>query len=390
MAVLLCRFPLSFLAELNLMKVWYVSTQRAWGGGEEYLKNLAAGVAKRGLEVAVMAPKGSPLAAAMREEGHSVFEFAGRGRDPRTIWRFRKRLQLSGPCVVHCNDSHALMLGGLAALGVSQARVLAMRHTMFPIRSPEKYHRLADRTICVSQAVANQCINDGLRDSNLKVIHVGLPIPSPDPAAVAKIRNQVAADNRKLLVAIGNLLPCKGHADLIRAIGLLDQPPGTFVLAIAGEGKHRDELECLRDALPDPESVRLLGFQDNPDDWLAAADAVVHPSHQEGLCLTVVGAMMLRRPVVASPVGGLCEVLAAEQIHSEWSSPLAELCLPEDPASIAKALRTLFDAQESQVLQSQTQVEAAYQHAVQRFGVQPMVEKTLALYESLNERRAAA
>src|SRR6056297_355640 len=272
----------------DAMQVWFVSTQRAWGGGEVYLRHLAAGLREQNIDVRFAAPKHSPLAGQMASEGFPVFGFDGRGRNPRTLWQLRSRLRSTPQTIVHCNDSHALTLGGLASLGLANTKTIAMRHTMFPIRSPGKYHRLADRTICVSNAVAQQCVADGLQRNTLSVVHVGIPSPVVDPATVARLRQSVCGPDQRLIVAVGNLLECKGHAALIAAVDALQSPTNRLVLAIAGEGKHRDALERQIAGLRYPGAIRLLGFQTNPHEWLAAADLVAHPSLQEGLCLTVV------------------------------------------------------------------------------------------------------
>ncbi len=371
------------------MQVWFVSTQRAWGGGEVYLRHLAAGLREQNIDVRFAAPKHSPLAGQMASEGFPVFGFDGRGRNPRTLWQLRSRLRSTPQTIVHCNDSHALTLGGLASLGLANTKTIAMRHTMFPIRSPGKYHRLADRTICVSNAVAQQCVADGLQRNTLSVVHVGIPSPVVDPATVARLRQSVCGPDQRLIVAVGNLLECKGHAALIAAVDALQSPTNRLVLAIAGEGKHRDALERQIAGLRYPGAIRLLGFQTNPHEWLAAADLVAHPSLQEGLCLTVVAAMMLRRPVVASPVGGLCEVMQAANVGAAWKSELATLCRPADANDIARAIAVTSGTAPIAVEAAAT-LEAAYQHATASFSVDSMVQRTISLYGQLWQAPRAA
>ncbi|WP_153557054.1 glycosyltransferase [Roseimaritima sediminicola] len=370
------------------MHICFVSTQTAWGGGETYLQHLAAGLRADGHEVRFAAPRHSPLAEQMRDDGYDVFAFRGRGRSPRTIWRLRRELRRFGADVVHCNDSHSLTLGGMAAAGLPQMKTIAMRHTMFPVRSPRRYHRLADRVIGVSHAVADRCVCDGIRREHISVVHVGIPTPTVDEHAVARLRHSLCQDGQQLAVAVGNLVPCKGHAALVDAVDRLNCQGYAVVLAIAGEGSERAGLEQKIASLRFPDRIHLLGFRDDPHQCLAAADVVVHPAFEEGLCLTVVAAMMLQRPVVASAVGGLREVIAASSAtagHSDTRAvdlrpaPLAVVCEPGRADSIAAGVQTLLqpDPRRADFLRQ------AYRHATEHFGVEPMVRRTVDVYRSL-------
>jgi len=103
-----------------------------------------------------------------------------------------------------------------------------------------------------------------------------------------------------------------------------------FTLAVAGDGSLRGALEERAQQLGLGTRVRFLGALDDIGPLLAAADAVVLPSLWEGLPLVLLEAMARSRPVIATAVGGVPEVV--EHGTSGWLVP------PSDVVALADAL----------------------------------------------------
>ena len=110
------------------------------------------------------------------------------------------------------------------------------------------------------------------------------------------------------LAAVGRVTKVKGLAYAIRAVAELD-PELKVVLNIIGTGPLTGELKALVDKLGLGNRVRFLGFKENVYDYLAHIDALIMPSLHEGLPYTILEAMSLGVPIIASRVGGLAEVL---------------------------------------------------------------------------------
>ena len=120
--------------------------------------------------------------------------------------------------------------------------LLLIEHTVFPLRSRLKYQLLADKVICVSRAVRETMIRGGMRESAAAVVYGGAVKPVQDPTANDRIRRELnLSSESKLLVAVGNLLDCKGHLDLVSAMPAVKQAQTHLV--IAGEGQQRKNLE---------------------------------------------------------------------------------------------------------------------------------------------------
>lgn len=151
-----------------------------------------------------------------------------------------------------------------------------------------------------------------------EVIGNGVDLPDPTP------RN---ADGPVLTV--GRLVPSKGHDIVIAACAELGRP-----LVIAGRGPERDSLEEKAAALG--ADVRFVGFADR--EALAklyrSASAVVLASQHEGMPNVLLEAMAYARPVIATPVGGIPDLII-DDVNGK-------LVPPRDPSALAAALDRLF------------------------------------------------
>jgi glycosyltransferase involved in cell wall biosynthesis len=197
-----------------------------------------------------------------------------------------------------------------------------------------------------------------------------VPVPQGDGTAVR--RELGINDEMPLLLAVGNLYPVKGHDILIQALGVLarENPDVRWVAAIAGRGEEQARLQELTRAMGIEDRLRLLGFRSEIGALLHAADLFVHPSRSEGLPLAVIEAMSTGLAVVASDVGGLREVVTP--------GVDGELVRPEDPQALAQAILGLL----SDPGRRERLADAARRTAVERFGVDSMVEEYLDVYHS--------
>ena len=284
------------------------------------------------------------------------------------------------------NDTHAVMLAGLASFGLGLARPirLAYKHTVFPLRSKYKYQKLADRLVCVSEAAQQVVIDGGMPPGDTEVIYGGVEAPTQPTMSAperARLRSRLGiAEGQPMLLAVGSLLDCKGHADLIDAVA--DSPELTRgQLLIAGEGPERARLESRIADRGVSDRVRLLGHRSDVEDLMHAADLLVHPSHAEGLSLVLIQAQMLKKPIVATAVGGAAEVLdAAQNRAGRWITP------PGSPTELKRALEramtVIRDAAESESLRRA--LESTSVRAETLFNISRVGQRLVELVEALD------
>ncbi len=148
----------------------------------------------------------------------------------------------------------------------------------------------------------------------INTVHCGLapesfagdPIPLPDALT---------------LLSIGRFSPEKGHLVLLEAFAVVAQDQPDAKLVLAGDGPMRDELEARITALGLTDAVRITGWinSDQVKQEIRAASALVHPSFTEGLPVVIMEAMAEARPVIATYIAGIPELV--QEGKTGWLVP---------------------------------------------------------------------
>jgi glycosyltransferase involved in cell wall biosynthesis len=132
------------------------------------------------------------------------------------------------------------------------------------------------------------------------------------------------------LVAVGRLTWAKGYEDLFQAVRLLVEADDRICCLIAGDGELRDKLEVLLAETGLSRHVFLLGHLSREDvlSLIALGDIFVMPSRSEGTPIALLEAAMLRKPIVATAVGGIPELVRDQEdcllVQSENPQQLAD------------------------------------------------------------------
>lgn len=111
------------------------------------------------------------------------------------------------------------------------------------------------------------------------------------------------------IVAIGRLVKQKGYDRLIHSVARVKKDAHNCVIWILGEGIERPYLEKKIQEFELQDTVKLLGYQENPYPWLKAADVFVCSSRAEGFSLAIAEAMILGKPIVSVDCAGPNELL---------------------------------------------------------------------------------
>lgn len=210
----------------------------------------------------------------------------------------------------------------------------------FTVHGPEEFDdpvslslglkiRHAAFTVGVSQFGRSQlCRWTAFADwPKLKVVHCGIePQTFPDPPP------PLPGQDVLRLVSIGRFVEQKGQMTLIRALA---RAPAGLHLTLVGDGPMRGALEQAIAAAGPGAQVTLTGWLDQAGvrDRIAAADALVMPSFAEGLPMVIMEAMAMARPVIATQIAGIPELVLPGQ--TGWLVPAG------DEEALAKAIAEL-------------------------------------------------
>ncbi len=214
-----------------------------------------------------------------------------------------------------------------------------------------------------------QCVS--IPAGRIAVIHNGIDLDRNVAGSLDHdVRRELAIlPKQPVIGTVGNLFEVKGQKFLLRACSLLVRNHPDLVLLVAGEGGQLEDLMQEAEQLGISGNVRFLGFRDDVPSLLRAMDVFVLPSLSEGLPLSILEALALEKPVVATNVGGIPEIV--DDGVSGYLVP------PADSRQLADRIsEALADSETA------TALAKAGRKKVQRaFGVRQMVQSYEALYE---------
>jgi glycosyltransferase involved in cell wall biosynthesis len=297
--------------------------------------------------------------------------------------RALRRLDL-GACVFEKGALHA---GGLAFDLVARAacsRLIAIQQLAPPelpppserrvwgIRSPNLWRRrmvwrgrlrslVPNVTVCVSDAVAERLRRDfRFPPSRLVIIRNGVDVERYREDADARRRLRAEWNippDAVLFGTVSRLVPEKGLDLCLEAFRRQAAPAGRPTrLVIVGDGPDRARLEGLVRELDVEGQVLFAGFRTDVPSVLSALDVLVLSSRLEGLPLTVLEAMSVGRPVIATRVDGTPEIFTTDDLG--W------LIDADDPEQLAHAMRRAASRTPEQVERMR---EATRRHVAERF-----------------------
>jgi len=192
----------------------------------------------------------------------------------------------------------------------------------------------ASRIVAVSRPLAERAIELGVSPQRVDIVPNGIDREVFRPADRAEARRELGLDpDAKLVLYVGHLKEQKGVFDLLHAFRRVSSQLGDARLVLVGGGPGRAACEALARQL----GVAATFAGEQPHEriprWFAAADVLTLPSWNEGMPNVVVEALACGRPVVASSVGGIPEVVKGNA---------GALVTPRDPNGLADALRRVL------------------------------------------------
>lgn len=335
------------------------------GGEEKLVCDLMPAFKNVGLEPWVVTFRPGALDEKIRQKGVSLIRLDNlgkAGRIPALIGLIR---DLS-PDIIHTRLFSAGFWGRLAACLAGRSAIVHT-HAGYTFRK-KKWKRLpmekvltrvTDRIVCVSAAVRDHLIQTArLPKKKMVVIPNGIETAPFDTIPPARLETPAR------LISVGRLTRVKGQDILLRALPYLGEAVEEAV--IVGDGPEGRNLRRLAAELQVASKVTFLGSRDDIPALLASSDLFVAPSRSEGLPVAILEAMAAARPVVATAVGGTCEVLEG----------VGWLTADRDPQALAGAIQKALSAPQI----TRQKAETARRRVKRRYGFDQMIDAYLRLY----------
>jgi glycosyltransferase involved in cell wall biosynthesis len=359
------------------MSVVHVVAAGEIGGAERMLVDLVTD-ARRARSIALFTPS-EALRALFRERGLDVDDrgpvregplpYLASTLGPGDVAWLTRVLERRRASVVHLHTFASQVLGTRAALRAG-ARVVRTEHSTRVYDDPTCWPfsrwslARADAIVCISEhvrAAARARAGGLLSPWKTRVVYNGI---DTDRFAQA---HDAAASTPVRFLALGRLDRRKG---LDVALAALAEVRGA-VLDVVGDGEERAALERIAGELGVRDRVRFTGRQDDVRAAIAAADVALSSAREEGLGVALLEAMAMERPVVASPTGGIPEIVLDGE--TGW------LAVDRSAAALARAMQAAVDAP----AERRRRGGAARARVVERFSVAAMRAGYEAVYATL-------
>ena len=367
------------------MKILHL-TRPAAGGMREYVVTLLEALVKRNYQLQLAGPvaQWDPS----RLQGVELLPFdvgpSVQWGELGLAWRLGALFRREGIDLCHAHGYRAGLLARLAG-AMAGVRVIVTLHNFLPRgRSWQRsLYWWLERVmgpwpvayVAVCEAIRHHYArNMGIPPRLIKVIPPGLDWSTRLPAQESKMAVRAGiglGPSDPFVISLARLIPAKGVQYLLQAASLLSRSLPSLKVVICGDGPFKGILQELAEKLGLASRVIFTGFRADALSLVQAADIFVLPSLSEGLPLSVLEAMALGKPVIATRVGGIPEVI--DDGKTGWLVP------PGNTGALAAALQRAFSGGAENLLLAQR----ARQTILRRFSVDETVISWQRLYEGL-------
>jgi glycosyltransferase involved in cell wall biosynthesis len=361
-----------------MQTIFFVIPNLDYGGAARQLTLIAEGLPRDRFRSRVcVLGRAAPWAEELRAAGIEVdiLEWK-RPLEPAPFFALRRLLAELRPDVVHLWGRTALR--AVAALGGVGGGGRVFVSDALPPGRPMNWFdswllRRADRVITFSEAEADRCRRFGVRGERIAVVAPGVrpsPLtPNPSPLSAGERGEVGKMPIGRMLLGIGPIEAHKGFRDAVWALDVLHYLYEDLRLVLAGDGADRVRVEEFSRAIEVDNRVVLLGRRPDLAPWLHSAEVVWIPSRIGGGVCAALEAMAAGRPVIATRLHELAEVVADGVVGC--------LVPPGDKTELARQTRFLLNDPDRR----RAYGEAGRRRAAEHFSLEQLARRCAALYE---------
>lgn len=365
------------MSDAGKVKIGFVIWSLGLGGAERVIMQLATGVDKQKFEPIILClnEKGA-FAEEMEEQGVPVYAFNKRGPiDFKMLFKMYKFIRTENIKILHTHLWGANVWGRLAAW-FAGIPVIITEHNVDvwkkgihkiidKILSP-----LASKIITVSDEVRKFYINWGLPSEKLVTVYNGVDVNLFSEAVdVSELKKTYSIDPADIIIGwLGRMVPAKDLGTLLQAFKIAQSKNKHAKLLLVGDGPDKEEIIALGEKLNLSDSIIYAGFQKKVLEFYHLMDLVALSSTREGHPIVALEAMACAKPMVATSVGGVPELVK--------DAITGYIVSPKDPEAFAIALDKLLNNMDERKKQGL----AAQQLIRDKYSVNVMIKQHEDLY----------
>lgn len=355
-----------------------------FGGQEHRILLECREMMRRGHEALIVCRPEALLLVRAREAGIPVGAVSIRSSaDMAAVAAMVRIFRKQRATVVNTHSGKDSWVGSMAAKIAGVPLLIRTRHISVPIRRGvfNMVYRWPDGYITTAEMIREHLIGKGIPADRVVSIPTGVDLERFAAGTDGnRIRKECGIPPGMFLVSmIGVLRSWKRHDVFLESIRLLREQGVPVCALVAGEGPRREVIEAEIAGKDLARTVIMAGYREDISEILAASDALVLTSDRfEGVPQVILQAMAMARPVIASPVGGIPEVV----LHGKTGL----LCPPRDAPAYADALAKLAGDPD---LRERTG-KAGRELVLSRYTVATMCDRTETFYAALASGKGVA
>ena len=328
-----------------MIKVVQVVSDTNIGGAGRYLLNYLKYFDREKYSVTVVVPEGSmliPHIESYKEVNLVPAPFMADKSYDKNCVKFLKKLFLElSPDIVH---THASLSARIAAKKIRACKIVSTRHCLEPVSSGIKSKisgflntYLTDIYIAVADAVKDNLIQSGIPAEKIRVVYNGVEaVEEISDEKKQLIRSSMGIKEDETVFGIfARLEPVKGHKYFIKAARNLIKSGHLAKFIIAGAGSLEESLKKRAESYNIENDVIFTGFIDDTKELLNIIDVNVISSESEAMSLSILEAMSLQKPTIATDVGGNSQLVI--------TGKTGILVGPGDSTSLSEAMIKFID-----------------------------------------------
>ena len=311
------------------MKILHVITSLNTGGAEKLLTDLLPRLKADGCDVELFVFNGikTPFYKKLCNAGVKIHSYgSGSVYNPIHIYRLYKLLRQGNFDIIHTHNTSPQLFAAIDSLFCS-VTLCTTEHSTSNRRRRWVWYRLVDRwmygrynKIIACSEKTSQNLNNYICSLKDKIITINNGIPIEKFINAPEITNFRSGlpRNSRIITMVAGFRWEKDQATLIRSLKVL---PSNFFLFLVGDGVQRTELEDICKSIGVEDRVKFLGIRSDVPNILHSSDYIAMSSHFEGLSLSSVEGMSVGKPMLASDVLGLREVVCGAGLLFKHAEP---------------------------------------------------------------------
>ncbi|OGU76006.1 MAG: hypothetical protein A2V93_06875 [Ignavibacteria bacterium RBG_16_34_14] len=368
------------------MKILYTCLSKSWGGLEMTAMQSAEKLQDKNILVDLLCFPGSPINVEAEKRGINCVTLKAAGYfHPLKIKELNLIIKKNSYSLIHSHYSKDLwiVVPSLNYLRI-EIPLLLTKHMESSIIKKDFLHRFLYKRVnyilAISNVIKQNIINTCPVPKEKVILHYnGVDLKKFDPlkANGKKTRNEFnIKDNEVVIGMLSRITYGKGYEELLKAAKKLNEefPNLKFLLIGEASSNEKDYKESIKKLVRDlslEEKIIFAGFRENVSDLLSSMDIFAFPSHAESFGNSLIEAMAMEKPSVATNSHGVLDIIV--------DGVTGYLFIKKDEKDLAKKLKLLINSPEKRIEIG----KAAKEYVIKNFDVEKQTQELIGLYRKL-------